>query len=257
MASTYRITRAAYLESLEDFREFIKEHCTGFPGVTDEILYDVQLAVDEACTNIITHGYSNMDPGSVILDLELDPDRLSVSLTDFGHSFEPGEAPVADVHASIEERELGGFGLFFINQSMDKVDYRVTEDGNTMILTKYLTKSFGGERMKTEVKRENDVSIVSVSGSVDALTAPDLARAIVDEIAEGQVRLVIDLIDVEFMSSAGLRTLLGGVKESRSQGGDLRIASTNPGVDKVLKMSGFQNIAKVFTSPTDAVASFE
>jgi anti-sigma B factor antagonist len=110
--------------------------------------------------------------------------------------------------------------------------------------------------MKTEVKHEENITTVAVSGSVDALTAPDLARAIVDEIAEGNVYLVIDLTSVEFMSSAGLRTLLGALKESRSQGGDLRIASTNPGIDKVLKMSGFNNIAKVFTSNADAVASF-
>ena len=111
--------------------------------------------------------------------------------------------------------------------------------------------------MKTEVKHEENITTVAVSGSVDALTAPDLARAIVDQIAEGHVYLVVDLTGVEFMSSAGLRTLLGAVKESRSQGGDLRIASTNPGIDKVLKMSGFNNIAKVFTSNADAVASFE
>lgn len=146
MASTHRITRAAYLESLKDFREFIKENCAGIPGVTNEILYDIQLAVDEACTNIITHGYVDMDPGSVILDLELGPDKLILSLTDFGHSFEPGNTPVPDVDASIEERELGGFGLFFINQSMDEIDYRVTEDGNTMVLTKYLGKTSGGEQ---------------------------------------------------------------------------------------------------------------
>ena len=110
--------------------------------------------------------------------------------------------------------------------------------------------------MKTQVKHEKDITIVSVNGSVDALTAPDLARAIIDEIAEGHVNLVVDLTTIEFMSSAGLRTLLGAVKESRSHGGDLRIASTNPGIDKVLKMSGFHNIAKVFTSHGDAIASF-
>lgn len=144
MASTYRITRAAYLESLKDFREFIKEHCADLPGVTDEILYDLQLAVDEACTNIITHGYADMDPGSVILDLQVQPDKLTLFLTDFGHSFEPGNAPLPDVDSSIEERELGGFGLFFIQQSMDDMDYQVTEDGNKMILTKYLRKLVGG-----------------------------------------------------------------------------------------------------------------
>jgi serine/threonine-protein kinase RsbW len=146
MASLHRITRAAYLESLNEFREFIKEYCSGIPGVTEEILYDIQLAVDEACTNIISHGYAGMDPGSIILDLDIGLDRIVVTLTDFGHSFEPSNTPMPDVNAPIEERELGGFGLFFIQQSMDDMSYQVTEDGNKMILTKYLARPLGGEQ---------------------------------------------------------------------------------------------------------------
>lgn len=110
--------------------------------------------------------------------------------------------------------------------------------------------------MKTEVQQGNKSTIVSVTGSVDALTAADLSKALTAQIAEGHANLVVDLTGVEFMSSAGLRTLLGGVKEARSSGGDLRIISTNPGVDKVLKMSGFHNIAKVFPSQAEAVSSF-
>lgn len=139
MAETFRITRAAYLEALEDFREFLKEHCAGKNGMTDEVLYDLQLAVDEACTNIITHGYAGMDPGSVILDLEMTPEQIAITLTDFGHAFEPGRAPAPDVDAPIEERELGGFGLFFIQQSVDRMDYKVTEDGNKMVLIKKIS----------------------------------------------------------------------------------------------------------------------
>ena len=146
MTSTHRITRAAYLESLNEFREFIKKQCSGLPGVNEEILYDVQLAVDEACTNIISHGYADLDPGSIILDLETAPDKLIIALTDFGHSFEPSSAPVPDVNAPIEERELGGFGLFFIQQSVDEMAYEITEDGNKMTLTKYLNKPVGGEK---------------------------------------------------------------------------------------------------------------
>jgi anti-sigma B factor antagonist len=110
--------------------------------------------------------------------------------------------------------------------------------------------------MKTEFQHENKSTVVTVTGHVDALTAPDLAKALITQIAEGHVNLVVNLMGVEFMSSAGLRTLLGAVKEARSQGGDLRIASTNPGIEKVLKMSGFHNIAKVFSSQAEAVASF-
>ena len=144
MTDTHRITRAAHLEALDDFRQFLKEQCAKYPGVTDEILYDLQLAVDEACTNIITHGYAGMDPGSVILDLELNPDQIIISLTDFGHAFEPGNAPIPDVDAPIEEREIGGFGLFFIQQSVDEMKYATSEDGNTMTLVKHLAKPSGG-----------------------------------------------------------------------------------------------------------------
>jgi anti-sigma B factor antagonist len=110
--------------------------------------------------------------------------------------------------------------------------------------------------MKTEIQQENKSTIVKVTGSVDALTAADLSRVLSNQIAEGKVNLIVDLVNVEFMSSAGLRTLLGAVKEARSNGGDLRITSTNPGVDKVLKMSGFHNIAKVFPSQAEAISSF-
>jgi anti-sigma B factor antagonist len=110
--------------------------------------------------------------------------------------------------------------------------------------------------METAIKQENDITTISVRGSVDALTAAELTKAINKQIEDDHVNLVIDLTGLDFMSSAGLRSLLGAVKESRSHGGDLRIVSTNAGIDKVLKMSGFHNIAKVFTSQADALASF-
>jgi serine/threonine-protein kinase RsbW len=146
MANSFRITRAAYSKSLDDFRAFIREHCSNLAGVDADILYDLQLAVDEACTNIITHGYEDMDPGSIILDLEIEPDKITLALTDFGHSFEPDSAPVPDIEAALAEREPGGFGIFFIRQSVDRLEYRVTEDGNTMTLAKYLGTPVGGKK---------------------------------------------------------------------------------------------------------------
>ena len=110
--------------------------------------------------------------------------------------------------------------------------------------------------MKPNVRQETNSTVIDVNGSVDALTAPELSKTLLDQIADGHANLVVNLIGVEFMSSAGLRTLLGAVKEARSNGGDMRIASATPGVDKVLRMSGFHNIAKVFSSQDEAVSSF-
>ena len=110
--------------------------------------------------------------------------------------------------------------------------------------------------METDVRHENQITTVAVTGSVDALTAAELTKTVHNQIEDGHANIIVDLSGLAFLSSAGLRSLLGAVKETRSHGGDLRIVSTNPGIDKVLKMSGFHNIAKVFTSQADAAAGF-
>ena len=118
------------------FRDFIKSACEQLPEITDLTVYDVQLAVDEACTNIITYGYAGMNPGSVILALELFSDHVVISLTDFGHPFEPSEPPPPDLEAGIEDFPTEGLGLFFIYQTMDEIFYESTEDGNCLTFIK-------------------------------------------------------------------------------------------------------------------------
>lgn len=140
MVKKYLKTLSAELETLATFRDFIEEVCRE-NGVEEETCFDIKLAVDEACTNIIQHGYAGMNPGSIILDVRVDNQKAQVHITDFGHPFEPNEAPTPDTSASLEERPLGGFGLFFIYQSMDEVDYVTNEEGNTLMLTKRFNDS--------------------------------------------------------------------------------------------------------------------
>lgn len=137
MSQRYQITRAAELESLSVFREFITE-CCGRHNVPDETVFELKLAVDEACTNVIEHGYKGMDPGSIILSFRIEADRILVSITDFGHVFEPVEAPKPNVEAALEDRPLGGLGLYLIYQTMDNIDYQPSDDGNTLAFTKYI-----------------------------------------------------------------------------------------------------------------------
>lgn len=132
-----KLTRAAELESLSVFRDWIRDACNQV-GLGEETCFALQLSVDEACTNIITHGYAGLDPGSIILTFQYDENKVTVTVSDFGHPFEPTDAPMPDVEAVLEDRPLGGFGLFFIYQSMDEVDYQTSEDGNCLILTKHL-----------------------------------------------------------------------------------------------------------------------
>jgi len=139
LRNRHQITRSAELESLSIFREFIEKACKQNKRIDDHICYDLKLAVDEACTNIITHGYAGMNPGSIILSLEMEPNKVVVTITDFGHPFEPREASAPDVEAGLEDRTMGGFGLFFIYQTMDEINYETTVDGNRLTFIKKLS----------------------------------------------------------------------------------------------------------------------
>ena len=139
MRIRHQITRSAELESLSVFREFIEKGCKQHERINEQICYDLKLAADEACTNIITHGYAGMNPGSIILNFEIEPNTVVVTITDFGHPFEPSEARAPDVEAGLEDRPMGGFGLFFIYQTMDEINYETTADGNRLTFIKKLS----------------------------------------------------------------------------------------------------------------------
>jgi len=110
--------------------------------------------------------------------------------------------------------------------------------------------------MEATVDRLGDVSTVHVAGSVDGLTADDLQRVLSGEVEARHHNVVADFAAVDYTSSAGLRVLLATLKQTRSVGGDLRLAGPNPDVRKVLELSGFTTILRVFDTADAAVNSF-
>ena len=110
--------------------------------------------------------------------------------------------------------------------------------------------------MEVRVEKQGDVTVAAVEGSIDAMTAATLSEAFEQQIAAGNIKLVADLSQVSYTSSAGLRVLLGATKNSRSKGGDLRLAGVQPKVLKVLELSGFTSILKVLDTLEEAVASY-
>ena len=110
--------------------------------------------------------------------------------------------------------------------------------------------------MEIQDKILSGVVVFTIKGSIDASTAPQVSEVLQGHIAKEHLQLVVDMSGVEYTSSAGLRVLLAAVKETRSKGGDLRLTGVQPDVMKVLTLSGFTNILKVFISVDVAVASF-
>ncbi|NJC98807.1 MAG: STAS domain-containing protein [Anaerolineae bacterium] len=110
--------------------------------------------------------------------------------------------------------------------------------------------------MEIHDRQADGVTILSLRGSIDAMTAPKITEFIQGQVSRGNIKLVADFSGVDYTSSAGLRVLLGAIKETRAQGGDLRLTGVQPDVLKVLNLSGFTNILKMFDTADAAVASY-
>ena len=110
--------------------------------------------------------------------------------------------------------------------------------------------------MEIKDKQVDGVTVLSLTGSIDAMNAPKITDFIQRQVAKGNTKLVADLSGVDYTSSAGLRVLLGAIKDTRAQGGDIRLTGIQPDVQKVLNLSGFTNILKIFDDLGAAVASF-
>lgn len=105
----------------------------------------------------------------------------------------------------------------------------------------------------SEMKR---VRLMEVSGRIDSISADELHAALADAIDEGRSKLVVELQNVEYMSSAGLRELVSALKQVNKSGGDLRLANPSAKVMEVLELAGLDTIFKIFPSTVEAVGSF-
>lgn len=108
-------------------------------GFDAHSLYQIQLAVDEACSNVVDHAYADLEPGDMEVSCCLDAQTLVIRVRDWGKGFNPDNVPEPDVHAPLEERTLGGLGLFLMKQVMDHVLFTFDpERGNELMMVKRL-----------------------------------------------------------------------------------------------------------------------
>jgi anti-sigma regulatory factor (Ser/Thr protein kinase) len=127
----------ADVSELATIREFVAQAGRDL-GLDERRIYDLQLAVDEACANVVQHGYGGQG-GEIEITFERDEEEVRVTLRDWGTSFDPQAVPAPDVTASLEQRRLGGLGLFLINQVMDDVSFEFdAESGNVLTMVKRL-----------------------------------------------------------------------------------------------------------------------
>lgn len=135
MDSEHLLQIAAELNNLAVIRRFIQEK-SALLQADEDTISDVVLAVDEVVNNIIVHGYRNKS-GMIEVKVGRHQDRLSVCLRDYAPAFDPTTLPAPDINLPLEQRPLGGMGVYLVMELMDKVSYRAPDQGgNELTLEK-------------------------------------------------------------------------------------------------------------------------
>ncbi len=129
------ITVPAQMSYLIQVREFI-EHIGKRYKFDDKVINSFKLVIDEACTNIIRHGYRDIKNGEITIKAIIRRLSLTILIIDQGKSYDPSQASTPDLGKYVDIGKKGGLGILMMRKLMDDMQYVVTERGNEFRLTK-------------------------------------------------------------------------------------------------------------------------
>lgn len=125
------------LSNLEKICDYVT-HYANQAGLSEAEVYAVQLAVDEAATNIIEHGYGQECPSRIDVTCEILANGIKVVIYDDAEPFDPTTVPEPEINVSLDDIKPRGLGIFFMRKMMDEVAYETSPNqGNTLTMIKY------------------------------------------------------------------------------------------------------------------------
>jgi len=135
MPRSLDLTVASDLENLATIAEFVTLAAQRL-GLDEQQAFEVQMAVDEACANIIQHAYGPGVHGDIYLRCTTEGDDFLVIIRDHGRAFDPSQVSDPDLTCALEDRQIGGLGLFFMRKLMDRVEFCFGAAGNELRMYK-------------------------------------------------------------------------------------------------------------------------
>ena len=255
---TFGADPGAVARVVEGFAAFAEAHALPAP-----VRRSIQVALDELVYNPIVYGFlkDGNGQGEGRVEVALEGDRVRVVITDDGPPFDPLAYATPDTALPVEAREIGGLGIHLVRKMMDDVGYERRDGRNIVTLVKRLEAGTGvgprgREAMNITTRTAEDVTIVAFQGNLDSNTSPQAQQALDAVLAGGAKKVAIDFTALDYISSAGLRILLGAAKKLQGAGSGLRLFGLNETVREVFEISGFATILQVKGSEAEAVAGF-
>lgn len=132
--TVYQRSFPAHVKHLSEVISFLEESLQGL-GTAPSVLMPLALSVEEAFVNIALYAYPGTKEGVVEVSLRGDQGYAAVTLTDNGIEFDPLDRPMPDISADIEDRTVGGLGIYMIRKLSDEVIYSRHEGKNRLMIT--------------------------------------------------------------------------------------------------------------------------
>jgi serine/threonine-protein kinase RsbW len=221
-------------------------------------VFHCQVAVDEACTNIIEHAYSEQGDGNIEITCLVEDGRCTIEIVDHGEPFNPDSVPEPRIGGNLDDIEPGGIGLYLMRRLMDEI--RFDFEGSANKLTMVKTRKVDTERMPSDVltvrEARRDIWVAALQGRLDAAHASQLEEALTD-LLQKHPWLVVDMGQISYISSRGLKTLVSAWRRADEGGGMLVLCSLSPRVWTIFDTVGFTQVFDIYQSLDEALSAVE
>ncbi len=203
------------------------------------ITMSINLAIEEAITNIIRYGYPANKKSEIILRTSIAPGMLLTHIIDDGISFDPTDKETPANAQSLDQQLTQGLGLFLIRRTMDKVEYHSVDNHNELILTKNIEMDFKPEAtLKTNLCQIEEVTILTVEGRLDTANTNEFNAVIQPLINSQSPDIIVNCEGLSYISSSGLRSLITLQKNITQHNGQLVLEAMKPEIRKIFDMTG-------------------
>lgn len=262
MADVSRLVIVARLEEVRHACDFVVEAAEQ-AGLDERAVYHCQMAVDEALTNVIEHGFDyHGEESQIEITCRTEDARFVINIVDESPAFNPLEHTSPDPDAPLDTREPGGWGIYFIRRLMDEVDYERAGEHNHLTLVKGLpahrpAPAHLPSLVDTYPVRLLDESsaVLTPSGRLDSNTSAHLDRALNALLVKGINWVVVDMPEVEYIASSGLKVLVSAWRRARDSAGDVVLSGLQPRLVEIFEMVGFNMLFQVYPDLPTALAA--
>lgn len=227
---------------------FVKDFMVSLE-ISENVYTNLLIAVEEIFVNVSSYAYPN-SIGNINISLEYN--KLSKIITivfkDSGIPFDPTKKSQPNIKASPEKRKIGGLGIYMVKKISDTMEYSYSNNQNILTITKKIINNREMDTLEINKTREQNKVTYDIVGRIDTQTSPDLQDEIdrtfeeAEKEYDNKMELLLNFAQVEYLSSAGLRTILYIKKRIDTMNeSSLKIVNVSPNVMEVFNMTGFND----------------